>query len=135
MRRLGQARKVAMHYWLLFQLSQRNQSADAQAAFAVGYDPIESANAFQVYHARRTRDVILHRSQKILAAGDWSRGVVGISRRGSRLERADGFIDSGWTYPFKSLHAGLLSRIRFRSPIRILSGVIGNSRTRTPHAL
>src|ERR1700716_32392 len=113
-----------MHHWILVQLSQRNQSADAQPAFAVGNDPIESANAFQVYHARRTRDVILHSSQKILAAGDWSRGVVGISRRGGRLERADGFIDSGWTYPFKSFHASLLSPIK---PIRILSGVIGNS--------
>src|SRR6267378_262657 len=124
-----------MHHGILFQLSQRNQSADAQSAFAIGYDPIESANAFQVHYPRWTRDVILHRSQKILAARDWPRGVVGISRRGSRLERADGFIDSGWTYPFKSLHAGLLSRIRSGSPIRILSGVIGNSRTRTPHAL
>src|SRR5713226_1662430 len=130
MRRFGKTWKIATYHWVLFKLSQRDQRADAQSAFAVCYDPIEPPNTFKINQARRPRDVILHRGQKILPARNWSRGIVCIIRRWGRLERADGFGDAVWTHPLESFHALLLIR-----PTRILSGVMGKSRTRTPQAL
>src|SRR5258708_28276401 len=128
MRRLSQAGKIASHNRMFLQLGQRNQSADPQTAFTVFSDLVESANGFEVYYSRRSRDVVLHRRQEILAAGDLPRGIIGILRRWSRLEGADRFSNGVWTHPFKGFHALILSPIR---PIRILSWVMGGSRTTT----
>src|SRR5262249_871243 len=75
---------------------------------------------------------ILHCRQNVLAAGDWPGRVVRVGRRGAGLEGVDGFGDAGHIHPFKVVHALLLSPAR---AIRILSGVIGSSRTRAPEAL
>src|SRR5260370_6031920 len=117
---------------MFLKLGQCHQCADSQSALAVRFNLIKATNAFKVDHAHGARDVILHSRQKILTAGDWSCRVIGIRRRGCGLEGADGFGDGAWTDPLESVHARLLSLIK---PIRILSGVIGSSRTRTPQAL
>src|SRR5881227_808808 len=132
MRRLRQTWEVATNNRIFFKVGQRHQRSDSQSAFAVPFDLIEPANALKIDHAHGAGDVVLHRRQKILAASDWSRGVIKIRRRRCGLEGADGFGDCGRADPLESVHALLLSLIR---PIRILSGVIGSSRTRTPQAL
>src|SRR5437016_67290 len=131
MRGFSETRKCLKHSRILFQLRERNQRAQAQSAFAVALDLIESAHAFQINHARWPRDVVLHRRQKILSAGDWTRCLVNVCTR-LRTKRSDRFLETTWTHPLEGFHALLLSAI---SPIRILSGVIGSSRTRTPQAL
>src|SRR5437660_688040 len=132
MRCLRQTGKVATHNRIFFKLGQRHQCSDSQSAFAIRFDLIKPANAFKIDHAHGARDVILHRRQKILPPGDWSRGVIEIRRHGCGLEGADGFGDRARADPLERVHARLLSLIR---PIRILSGVMGSSRTRTPQAL
>src|SRR5437762_1483045 len=117
---------------MFFKLGQRNQGSDSQAALSVLVNAIESANAFQVNYARGPRDVILHGGQKILAAGDGSGSFVDVCQPWCGSQRGDCFPETSRTHPLKRFHASLLSPI---SPDRILSGVIGSSRTRTPQAL
>src|SRR5262249_57806615 len=75
---------------------------------------------------------VLHGGQDVLGAGDWPGRGGRVGRRGTGLEGVDGFGDAGHIHPFKVVHALLLSPGR---AIRILSGVIGSSRTRAPEAL
>src|ERR1051326_60427 len=132
MRSFRQTREIARHQRMFLKLRQRHQGSDSQTAFAVGSNTVESANAFKINHAHRPRNVILHRRQKILAAGEWSCEVIEIRGCRSGLESGDRFSNRVRTDPLKRVHALLLS---FINPRRILSGVIGNSRTRTPQAL
>ena len=89
-------------------------------------DPIVPANAFR-FTTRAGRVmysfIVVSRSCPPAIGRAASSASFGA---GAELERADCFADRGWADPFKRFHAVLPSRIR---PIRILSGVIGNSRT------
>src|SRR5947199_5331856 len=117
---------------MLFELCERHKRADSQAAFAIRFDAIKPSYVLEIDDAHGACDVLFHGGQDVLPACNRSRRLVHVIRRGRRLQQLDCFVDGRWTDPLKSLHALLLS---FINPIKILSGVMGSSRTRTPQAL
>src|SRR5215208_7217128 len=149
MRGFSETGKTLPHAGMLFEVVQRHERADGEF-FRVECDAIEAANVFEIDQTRRTRCVVFHRGQQILAAGDWSRSFVDITRR-SNGEHLHGFVNVCRISPLKGFHICVLELFlttdytdetdqiwdnRFLSkPIKILSGVIGSSRMRKPVAL
>src|SRR5829696_8955774 len=106
MRGFRETGKTLSHDSMLFELVQRHERADGEF-FRVQCDAIEAANVFEIDQTRRTRCVVFHRGQQILAAGDWSRSFVDVTRR-SNGEHLHGFVDGGWARPLKGFHVCVL---------------------------
>src|SRR5204863_358391 len=121
--------EASAHVGVLFELRERDERADAKSLLAVALDAVEAAYAFQIHNARGACDVVLHSRQQVLPARDGSRVVVNVFRRGRGLQETHCLADARRTRPLERLHTLCPPFIR---PVRILSGVIGNSRTRTP---
>ena len=133
---LGQAGELGADVGVLFELRDRRHRADLQAAGAVRLDVVEAVDRLEVDDAVRADDVRLQAS----SAGPARRRSRAAPRRGrpSRSAGLSSFTASSTvealahSNEFMGYPRLLLCCIR---PLRILSGVIGSSRTRTPQAL
>src|ERR1044072_315197 len=134
---LGEPGETLAHSVVLFELSQCHECADRQAS-AVERNTVETGNILEIDKTNRTRRVVFHRRQKILPARNRTRRVVNIA--GRTAKHFHSFVNVCRISPLKRFHLLILfyprlSIFGFINPIRILSGVTGVSRTRTPVAL
>jgi len=138
----GQCIVASTHEWMPGELRERNHRPDAQGSARLFDDAPQFGNAAQIDEAARTEQPFFHQVEQVDAASLQDDGIGsrlaalrehGIGNRAGSCACCGGKVAGAG--PFETVHVrGLVAGIRPSAP-RIVAGVIGNWRTRTPIAL